>query len=41
MKEKTLKLTPQKYKRLLNLSSLNSLEEMDRFLETVITQSES
>ena len=41
MKEKTLQLIPQKYKILLKLSSLNSLEEMDRFLEIVITQSES
>ena len=37
MKEETLKLTPQKYKRLLKLSSLHNLEEMDRFLETVIS----
>ena len=37
MKEETLKLTPQKYIRLLKLSSLHNLEEMNRFLETVIT----
>ena len=37
MKEETLNLTPKKYKRLLKLSSLHNLEEMNRFLETVIT----
>lgn len=37
MKEEMLKLTPEKYKRLLKLSSLRNLEEMDRFLETVFS----